>query len=278
MLRGLHLGLPAGEEQNTRHRGGHDAAETLRDCQAFLANGSLTVGANPAVDFGVVYVHLHRNAALVRDMFQLIQRVGRSSETGRGKLHNPVIHIVIHDASIEQKNAERQAKIAKGQIVAPLPTFEESLSKVRDVVQGRKKGNSSRLRNAPIAPAAAGTFPAAAPRAIELPEWVIRGAAWCDFEAQRRDAMMTEEVEGEGEDGVELSYLGDFWTVDVNVAASTSIYTQLYGEEEQGDTLWADASGRRGCKVLARPDGSLLSFGGFNGEGFSSALEATVLS
>ena len=92
------------------------------------------------------------------------------------------------------------------------------------------------------------------------------------------DAMMTEEGEGEGGDGVELSYLGDFWTVDVNVAASTSIYTQLYGEEEQGDTLWADASGRRGCKVLARPDGSLLSFGGFNGEGFCSALEATVLS
>lgn len=172
----------------------NDLDNTLRDCQAFLANGSLTVGANPAVDFGVVYVHMHRNAALVRDMFQLIQRVGRSSETGRGKLHNPVIHIVIHDASVEQKNAERQAKIAKGQIVAPLPTFEESLSKVRDVVQSRKKGNSSRLRNAPIAPAAAGTFPAAAPLTIELPEWVIRVSAWCDFEAQRRDAMMTEEV------------------------------------------------------------------------------------
>ena len=31
---------------------------------------------------------------------------------------------------------------------------------------------------------------------------------------------------------------GRLWTVDVNVAASTSIYTQLYGEEEQGDTLW----------------------------------------
>ena len=166
--------------------------ETLRGCQAFLANGSLTVGANPTVDFGAIFGHLHKNAALVRDFFQLVQRFGRSSQVGSGKLSSPIIHLVIHDASIEQKNADRQRLIAKGKEPAPRATYGESLDKVRSIFTSRQKDNAARLKQAPLA--TAGAAFQAPPRTTELPDWVIRVAAHCHFEGVRRDTMMTEEV------------------------------------------------------------------------------------
>ena len=110
---------------------------------------------------------------------------------------------------------------------------------------------------------------------------IAGGFGLAEVEADEdEEAMLTEEQEQDQDQGVELSYLGDFWLVDVDVSSSVALYTQMYtsdDDKEEQPSLWADNSGRRGCKVLAQPDGTLLSFGGFNGSEFSCALEATVL-
>ena len=96
-------------------------------------------------------------------------------------------------------------------------------------------------------------------------------------EVDTDDAMMMEDDEAEGEAGIEHSYLGDFWMVEVDMSALSAQYTHMCTEEGHDDTIWASEDGRRGCKALVRPDGRLLSFGGFTGEVFSSTLESTAL-
>ena len=66
VLRGLHLGLPAGEEQNTRHRGGHDAAEALHGFSGDDVGTRFDFRADPARDHVGFQDHaLHHHAVRV---------------------------------------------------------------------------------------------------------------------------------------------------------------------------------------------------------------------
>ena len=116
------------------------------------------------------------------------------------------------------------------------------------------------------------------PALVALPDsHLLIAGGYGLVEVDRDDDMVMEDDDGEREAGVDLCYLADFWTVEINFGTSAAQYTHLYTGDERENTLWANEDGRRGCKVLARPDGSLLSFGGFTGDGFSSVLEATTM-
>ena len=124
--------------------------ERLEDCVAFIANGALTVGINPMVDFGKVFLHFHKGGALVRYMFQLVQRFGRSAEEGEGKLHDTVIECVVHDIPQAAKQAKRNETAEQGGQPDPLPAFEQCLREIRHGVNSTQRGNEERLKKAPL--------------------------------------------------------------------------------------------------------------------------------
>jgi hypothetical protein len=81
-----------------------DLTGTLKACQAFLCNSAITVGLNPQVEFGAVIVHVVKGGACIRDLFQLIQRIGRND--GDARLSNKTVRIVINDKNPAQKEAD----------------------------------------------------------------------------------------------------------------------------------------------------------------------------
>ena len=109
----------------------------LESKKALVCNSAITVGLNPTVKFGKVFLHTCRTGACIRDMYQLVHRIGRSE----GGLSDTVIEVTLHDKPLEQKEAERQRAAAEGRDVTARPVFNGELSKIQDEMKGTSAYN-----------------------------------------------------------------------------------------------------------------------------------------
>lgn len=85
-------------------------------------------------------------------------------------------------------------------------------------------------------------------------------------------AMETDGEEEEGDGEVTLAYLRDCWIVDVDLSSGKAGYSEIQAEDRGDLWGWGDGEGKRGCTMFALLDGLLISYGGFAGETFSSAI------
>jgi hypothetical protein len=168
--------------------------DTLTECQALLSTCALTVGLNPRVPFGKIHVHLHKNGASVRDIFQLMQRFGRDESLLANGDETRTVSVVVHDKAPLVKAGERQSIIAAGGTPPPTHTFNDFHREIVKSQRATEAQNGDRMEIAPTV--ADGAFTGT--RRVKgnvLPDWVLKLYAWNLLEAKRSNTTMSEEFE-----------------------------------------------------------------------------------
>eukprot|EP01049_Picozoa_sp_SAG25_P006278 SAG25_NODE_465_length_7765_cov_162.049048_5_plen_205_part_00 len=151
--------------------------------QALICNSAITVGLNPGVKFGKVFLHTCRSGACVRDMFQLVHRIGRSE----GGLADTVIEVTVNDKPPAQKAAERAAAVAADEDVTKRPVFPTELATIQD----QMKSNAAHNRRLSEGDQSA-TF-AVHGGFDTMPDWYAQVAAWNTMERKNTMSFHVEE-------------------------------------------------------------------------------------